>query len=289
MKRLIILTVVFLVSVINGISSDTLHLSLNNVISMAIMQSPSVKYAQNKNVNNYWRYKNFKSSNMPRLTAWGDVPDYKRTTDAVTQPDGSVKFIPTELGRMRVGVNLSQSIATTGTQIYASSNVYRIQNYRDKELEFSGEPFKIGFTQPVYSYNWLKWQKKTEPLVYEEAQKKFIETLEIISYRATVIYFNYLKVKTNFILAENNLVNSEGNLRIAEAKMKLGRISENDYSRIKLSVLNARKALNTANMALKNADFELKSYVGLDQNKAINLDIPLDMRLFVIDVAEGSN
>lgn len=276
------LLLIFLIKPSNA--QDTMLLSLSNVVYMAIMQSPSVKYAQNRNVNFYWRYRNFKTMNMPKLTLYGDVPDYSRSTDAVTQPDGSIKFIPTEIGKMKTWINLSQSIAQTGTNIYASSSVYRIQNYRDNELEFSGEPFMIGVVQPVFSYNWMKWHRKTEPLVYEESQKEFIEKLEEISYWATVKYFKYLKVKTNYILAENNLKNSLDNLKIATARKELGRISENDFSRIELSVFTAKKALNTANMDLKNADFELKSYIGMEQSQLINLEIPLNMYLFNIDV-----
>jgi len=37
-------------------------------------------------------------------------------------------------------------------------------------------------------------------------------------------------------------------------------------------------------MELKNTDFELKRYVGLDQSMEINLDIPLDIRFFDIDI-----
>ena len=37
--------------------TDTLSLSLSNVVDLAIQQSASVKYAQNTNVNYYWRWK----------------------------------------------------------------------------------------------------------------------------------------------------------------------------------------------------------------------------------------
>ncbi|MCK5101981.1 MAG: TolC family protein, partial [Cyclobacteriaceae bacterium] len=91
------------------------------------------------------------------------------------------------------------------------------------------------------------------------------------------------RIQTNYNLATSNLKNSEDNLKIAEVKRKLGQISENDFSRIQLSVLNAKKALNKSNMDLKNADFELKSYIGMDQNTNIELIIPLEMSLFFID------
>lgn len=129
----------------------------------------------------------------------------------------------------------------------------------------------------------MKWQKKVEPLIYEESRKQFIESTEQIALQATIYFFRYLRIQTNYTLAENNLKNSTNNLKIAEIRKKLGKISDNDFSRIELSVFNAQKALNRARMDLKNADFELKSYINLDQNKQINLIIPLEMFLFSID------
>jgi outer membrane protein TolC len=129
----------------------------------------------------------------------------------------------------------------------------------------------------------MKWSKKTEPLIYERAQREFIEGIENVSYIATYRFFRYLKVQTNYYLAQSNLKNSEDNLKIAETRQELGQISENDFSRIKLSVYNAQKALNKSRMDLKNADFELKSYIGLSQDQEIELIIPLNMSLFEID------
>ena len=54
-------------------------------------------------------------------------------------------------------------------------------------------------------------------------------------------FFNYLAVQTNYNLAESSLKNSQDNMRISETKKRLGQISDNDHSRIELSVLNAQK------------------------------------------------
>src|SRR5690606_10444819 len=112
----------------------------------------------------------------------------------------------------------------------------------------------------------------------------FVQQIEEIALNTTHRYFNYLMVQTNYKLAENNLKNSQDNLRISQTKKELGQISDNDFSRIELSVLNAQKALNQASMDLKNTDFELKRYVGLEQSMTIDLDIPLDIRFFDIDL-----
>ncbi|MCG8582920.1 MAG: TolC family protein [Bacteroidales bacterium] len=269
----------------NGQNTDLskLNLTLHNVIDLAITQSSSVKYAQNRYENYYWRYKNFQAQFRPQLVVSGNLPNYYEGTEPVKQGDGSIEF--REVGRFNnnIALSVNQSIPQTGTRIYASSSVIRNQDLLKDEVSFSGDPYKIGFTQPVFAYNWMKWSKKTEPLVYDEAQKDFVETIEEISRTATWRFFKYLKVQTNFKLAENNLANSKDNLRIAETKRKLGTISENDYSRIRLSVLTAQKSLTQASMDLKNADFELKSYIGLEQDTNIELVMPLNMYLFKVD------
>ena len=257
--------------------------TLQDVIDMAITQSSAIKYVQNRNVNYYWRYRNYKTRFRPQLVLSGDLPDYSHTTRAITQPDGSIEFKQISNLELSSSLSVEQSIPQLGTSIYASTSAIGIRNLKNDETSFSGSPFSIGFRQPLFSYNWMKWYRKTEPMIYDEAQKWFIEDIEEIALSATYRYFQYLRVQTNYNLAESNLKNSRNNLKISQTKRELGQISENDYSRIELSVLNAQKALNQAQMDLKNADFELKSYIGLTQDREIELVIPLNISLFEID------
>ncbi len=265
--------------------NDTIKyiLSLDDVITMAISQSSAIKYVQNRNVNYFWRYRNFKTRFRPQLVLSGDVPDYSHTTSPITQPDGSIEFKQVSNLAVSARLAVSQSIPQLGTYVWAGTSVYGIQNLNKDQTSFSGAPFSIGFQQPLFAYNWMKWYRKTEPMIYDESQKRFVEEIEEIALNSTYHYFNYLSVQTNYNLAENNLKNSRDNMRISETKKKLGQISENDHSRIQLSVLNAQKALNQARMDLKNADFELKKYIGLEQTRAIELTIPLNINLFEID------
>lgn len=258
-------------------------LTLKNVVDLAVTQSSAVKYQHNRNINYYWRWQNFKTRFRPQLTLNSDFPIYKHNTEPITQPDGTVKFKQISNLENSVQIALSQSLPQIGTRIYAATSVIRHEDFNQGFVEFSGSPFVIGIRQPIFSYNWMKWSKKTEPLLFEESKRNYIESIEEISLNATRRFFNYLKVQTNYSLAESNLKNSQDNLSIAKIKKKLGRISENDFSRIELAVYNAKKDLNEAQMDLKNADFELKSYIGLEQSEKINLIIPLKMYLFEID------
>lgn len=266
-------------------AQDTLaiSLSLSNVIHLAIHESTAVKYAQNRYENYYWRYKNYQARFRPQLVLTGDLPKFRNSQAPITQPDGSIEFH--KITRLETSANLAlnQNISRTGASIYMASSAYGVNDLIANTNEFSGSPIYIGINQPIFAYNWMKWYKKTEPLIYETAKKDYLETIEEIALQSTNLFFRYLRIQTNYNLAQSNLKNSQDNLSIAEVRRELGAISENDFSRIRLSVLNARKALSSAAMDLKNADFQLKSYVNLDQNAVIELIIPLDMTLFSVD------
>ncbi len=264
-------------------SSEIVKLTLDKVVEMAIMQSPSMRYYQNRNVNYFWRWKNFKANFRPMLSVSGDLPNYQVANQPITQPDGSIEFKQISQLRTTTRLALTQIIPQSGTTLYGASSLYRVQDFNKNTIEWSGSPFYIGFVQPLFAYNWWKWARKTEPLIYEESQKRFIEDVERVSLSAAIRFFTYLRYQTNYNLAASNLKNSIDNLKIAEVKRRLGQISENDFSRIQLSVLNAKKALNNSEMSLKNADFELKSYIGMNQDTKIELIIPLNMPLFHID------
>jgi outer membrane protein len=261
----------------------TVSLSLKNVVDLAISQSSEVKYVQNQDVNYYWRWKNHQTRFRPQLTLSGSLPDFENQTKPITQPDGSIVFNKVTQLETSAQLAIYQPIPMLGANVYAASGLTRLQDFNNSTVGFSGYPVSVGIYQPLFAYNWMKWTRLTEPLVYEEAQKRFIEQIEEISYNATDRFFNYLKIQTNYKLAENNLKNSKDNLKIAKVKKELGSISDNDFSRIQLSVFNAQKALNNARISLKNADYELKKYIGLDQNQPIDLIIPLDMILWKVN------
>lgn len=269
--------------------NDTLQyrLGLGDVVSLAIEQSSAVKNVENRNINYYWRWKNFKTKFRPQLVLSGTLPNYTQQNIGVTQPDGSLRFVPVTNLTTSASLSFNQSIPWTGTYVYASTSAIRFQDFNKHTTNFSGSPFSIGFYQPVFAINWMKWSQKTEPLIYDEAQKDFVEEIEQISLNTVVRYFRYLLVQTNYNLAESNLKNSTNNLKIAQTKKELGRISENNYSRNELAVLNAEKALSNAKFEMKNADFELKSYIGLSQDQKIELELPLDITLFDIDPAKA--
>lgn len=220
MRRLLLLIATAVISWNLSAQTDTMKyvLTLDEVIEMAITNSSAVKNVQNQNVRAYWQYRNYKTRFRPQLVLSGDLPNYTHTTQPITQPDGSIEFKQVSNLAASGRLSLNQSIPQLGTYIWAGTTAYGIRNLNKGENGFSGSPFSIGFSQPLFAYNWMKWFRMTEPMIYDESQKLFIEQIENIAVNATHRFFRYLTVQTSYNLAASNLKNSMDNLRISETK-----------------------------------------------------------------------
>ncbi|MCT4586784.1 MAG: TolC family protein [Carboxylicivirga sp.] len=270
-----------------GNTAPPAELSLKEVVELAIMQSPSAMNILHQRENAYWRYRNFQTSRRPQLSLDGTLPDYISSNTPVTQPDGSVEFHNVKLSKSSLRLTLNQEIALSGTRIFAGADAMRIDNLEDKSVAYSGSPFLIGFNQPLFAFNEARWTKKIEPLIWEESKRFYNEAIETISQRATNLFFSYMQVCSSFDLAESNLKNSRQNLSIAEVKIKLGRISMNEFNRVRLAMANAQKALSSATMQLENAEFDLKSFIGFEQAQNISLKLPDAVPELSIDVVKA--
>ncbi len=270
-----------------GNNTPLAKLSLQEVVEMAIMQSPAAKNILHQRENAYWRYRNFKTSRRPQLSLDGTLPDFISSNSPVTQPDGSIKFHNVKLSKSSLNLTLNQEVALSGTRIFAGTNAMRINNLEDHNIAYSGSPFLIGFSQPLFAFNGSHWDKKIEPLIWEESKKRYNEAIERISQQATSLFFAYMRVRSSYNLAESNLKNSQQNRRIAEVKIKLGKISRNEFNRVRLAKVNAQKALSSATMQLENVEFNLKSFIGLEQLQNISLSLPNSVPQLSIDVAKA--
>lgn len=262
-------------------------LQLKEVVILAMQQSPQARNVTNRRENAYWRYRNFKTSRRPQLVLGGVLPNFKSVNSPITQPDGSISFRSLNQSTSSVKMSLNQEIAFTGTQIYASADLMRVDNFDSNSVNYNGTPVSIGFYQPLFAFNGSKWSKKIEPLAWEESQKQYNESIEQISQRATQLFFAFLDDQTSFELAVSNLENSQQNFKIASVKMQLGKISENDYARVKLLVFNARKALSSAKMNMSISEFYLKAFIGFNQSETIKLLMPFNVPILKIDVQKA--
>lgn len=253
---------------------DSTRLTLKEVVAMAKDNSIAAKQAITTRETKYWQWRTFKSNYQPQLSLSGNLPGYSKTSTPVVQPDGTIVFQPIHYDNSSLTLNFSQSITATGATIYGQTNLQRFDDFDRNSILYNGVPYAIGFSQPLGQFNALKWDKKIQPLLFNESKQAYIEEQEKISINVTGYFFDLLLAQVNLQTAEANLTNTAKILKIANLKFDLGKVSKNEILQLQLEQLNARKAVGTAKRDMEIATLNLRSYIGQEGDEKIILQVP---------------
>lgn len=253
---------------------DTVRLSLKQVVEMAKSNSIEAKQAATQRETKYWEWRTFRSNYQPQLSLTGTLPGYSKTYAQVFQPNGTVLFQPVHNDNSSLQLDFSQGLTATGGTIYGTTQMQRFDDFDRNNVLYNGVPYAIGYTQPLFQFNALKWDKKIEPLKFNESKQAYIEAQENISISVTKYFFDLLLAQENFRIAESNLTNTNKIMDIAKVKFELGKISKNEILQLELEILNARKALGTALRDMEISTLNLVSYTGQEGMNKILLEVP---------------
>lgn len=275
MKQLIYLLITFLLTHSYAAQAQGVtKLTLPEVVEMAKGQSIAARQAATTKETKYWEWRTFQSNYKPQLTLNGNLPAFTRSFIQVVQPDGTIQFQPVRYNNSSLNLSLSQSVMQTGGQIYATTELQRFDDFARKNTLYNSTPFAIGYSQPILRFNPMKWDKKIEPLKYDESRQVFIESLERIAVKSTEYFFNLLLAQVNLQIAETNLSNTQTIVKIANEKYDIGKTTRNEILQLQLESLKAQKAIATAKRDLEIATLNLKAYVGLQTDTRLELVVP---------------
>ena len=273
----ILIIIVFFLHLKGYSQSDTqLSLTLDDVILIAREQSPRAILAKHRFRGSYWEYRTHKAKFRPGLDLDATIPDLTRSIDKITQDDGSDAFVERSLASYSVGASLTQNISPTGGSIFMRSELQRIDrfNVNEDKTNYLSTPVSIGIRQPIKAHNSFRWERKIEPLKYEAARKTYIESLEDVSQRAVNSFFNLALAQVNLQIAEQNYSNNDTLYQIAKGRYNIGTIAENELLQMELAFLNAGTDLNEARIQLEINKYQLRSFLGFNENVNIELIIP---------------
>lgn len=279
-KILLIIIVIF--PLFNNAQSK--KLTLNEAIEKAQKQSPDYQRNLNQNQASYWRYKNYKAGFLPQLRLNATLPEFSNSIIRQTNDLGQDVFVNQNQLVLAGGLSLSQNIPYTGGTLSVYSNLEKVDLFGNNEItNYSVVPFSIRYSQNSLFYNSFRWDKKIEPLIYEESRRDFIETMEQISINTCSSYFSLLKAQMQLKIAEQNLSNQDTLYQISQGRFKMGKIAENELLQMELSLLNSRNNVTTNTIELKRTSQNIARYLGLDSENA-ELAVPEELALFEVDV-----
>lgn len=275
MKKLSFLIAVILILSTSVYSQKPVNrLTLEEVIQLAKDQSPQAILAKHRFRASYWEYRTYEAEFLPSITLNTTVPDYNRSLIKYQNPDGSFQYVEENSNTTSLGFQLNQNIGLTGGRIYAISSLDRNDNFKNDSSSYKSIPYQIGFTQPIFGFNTLRWKKKIEPIKYEEAKKNYLQSLENISMDASRLFFDLILAQQNLKTAKMNYANSDTLYKIAKGRYNIGTIAENELLQMQLSFLNAGSDVSDAEVDLQMKKARIKSYLGLNEEYDLELAIP---------------
>ena len=251
-------------------------LTFEEVLEMARDYSPQSMLAKHQFRAAYWEHRTFEAEYLPSLSLNGTLPNFRRI---ITQEyvDGTYKYVEANTNTLSLGLTMNQNIGLTGGRIFMQSSLERVDIFgNNTSSSYKSDPVMIGFEQPIFGFNQLKWKKKIEPLKYLEAKRTYLESMEFISGEAVRLFFDLILAQQNVKTAQLNYNNTDTLFQIAKGRYNIGTIAENELLQMELSFLNAGSAVNEAEIDLQLKKFRLKSFLGLNDQYDLELIVPDD-------------
>jgi len=280
------------ISICNALSAfaqtDTLHLTLDECITMARRQSVDAAVALGELRSAYWQWRSYKADLLPEVSLQATLPSYNKRYSSYQQADGGLSFVRNDYLGLDGSLHITQKLWPTGGTLSVESSLdylHQTGSGTGSSNQLMSLPVAITLSQPLFGANHLKWNRRIEPLRYREAQARFLTETEQVAMQAISLYFSLLLAGEQVNIARQNLQTAEKLYEVAQAKRRMGSISENDVLQMRLDVLTARSALTNSESTRQASQFALRSFLDVEADimPTVPEDIP-QLRLVYDDV-----
>lgn len=287
MHKNILLTLIACGTLMTAAAQErTMELTLQQTIERAREQSPDAQTARHSFRSAYWNYKYYRANYLPALKLTSD-PYLNRAINKITLNDGSMKFVEQNLLSTDLTLSLTQNIPWTGGTLFVETSAQRLDLFSDNTTSWQTSPINIGYSQALFGYNSLKWDKRIEPLRYQEAKKKYIETLELVAAQATQKFFALATAQSNFEIATTNYANADTLYIYAQGRYNIGTITENEMLQLELNKLTEETNQMNAGIEVENCMQELRSYLGIQEDIMLKVEVSNHVPNLQIDLTSA--
>ena len=265
-------------------ADESRKITLDEVILLARTQSVDAAMALNELKSAYWEYRSYKANLLPEVNFSATLPSYNKSYSAYQQGDGSYTFVRNNNIGLSGELSVTQNIWLTGGTFSVNTSLdFLRQIDGNVGNRYMSVPVALTLNQPIFGVNSMKWNRKIEPLRYAEAKANFLSETESVAMLAVQYFFNLLAAREDVAISKQNLTNAEKLYEVAQTKRKMGQISENDLLQIELNTLSARQSLTSNESTMKNAMFQLRSFLGVEENIELEPLMPEEISLDAVN------
>ncbi|MBL4670014.1 MAG: TolC family protein, partial [Flavobacteriales bacterium] len=286
MNRFLILLVSFLLL---GFSSEAQKiLSLSDVIVAAKTKSIRSKQIENRYQNSYWRNFSYKKQFLPSLVFDGTLPQFQRSISSVTQPDGTELFVNRNVFSSSANLRLNQVVPLVGGNFFVGTGLDHIRlSGNSNTITYLSRPIEFGYSQNLFGFNQYKWDKKIEPLFFNEAELLKTEEIETLSTESVNKYFDLLRSQLSLENSEKNFLNNDTIYKIGKGRYSYGKIAENELLQLELSLLNSEMAFEQEKVNFELNRQRLATFLGYPSTENIKLKLDTLVPSFEVNYTEA--
>ena len=268
------------------VHGQALTLTLEQAIEQAREMSPDAQSARHTFRSAYWNYRYYRANYLPALTLTS-APYMDRAINRITMGDGSVQFVEQNLLSTDLSLSVTQNLALTGGTLSLTTSAQRLDLLSEHTSSWQTSPVILGYSQSLFGYNSLKWDRRIEPVRYEEARKSYVETLELVAATATQKFFDLATAQSNLEIATTNYANADTLYAYAQGRYEIGTISENEMLQLEINKLNEEANCMSARIEVENAMQELRSYLGIREDTDLQVRLNDSIPDFVVNLNEA--
>lgn len=289
MKAIIRYTTLAILLLATSVNAQEIRLTLDDAITMAADSSLSAVKAKRSYQSGYWEYRAYKAARLPSLMLNLTPAQYNRNIVQRYDSENDRDVFRTQQSYYASGgFSIVQNVDWTGGTLYLNSSLDFLRSFGDDAYsQFSSVPFRIGYSQSLIGYNQFKWDKLIEPLKYEKRKKELTYNMEQISEEAIIYFFSLAQAQAEYDLAVKNLASCDTLYKIGCDRHKIAAISKADLQTLKLDVINANNTLKNSEISLRRAMFQLASFLNMDKEQKLRIELPERPRLFTISASEA--
>lgn len=238
-------------------------LTLNDILKLASKNSLDVFKAKRKYGVNYWQFRSFKSSLLPKIDF--ETRPFTFNRALIERYDSELNidvFRQQQTINSFANLSLSQNIGATGTRLFINSSFNRLENFGNLQTEsYNATPVRIGLSQPIMAFNPFKWQKQTAPLEFQKAKQDFLYELQTINLKSVDLFFKWALASKKVEIAQENKTSAEKLYKIGKQRYDLIAIERDELLNLELDVYNSNTNLTENLQALQKTEAELKLFL----------------------------
>jgi hypothetical protein len=215
----------------------------------------------------------------PIVALSSNLPNFTRSINSITQPDGSLKFQTQSQAYSSFGINASQALPFSGGRLSLASGLNRIDLFDpNTSTAWSSNLFVVSYSQPLFQFNELKYLKPNlnvsqglNEALYTKQKRQFeqkIAALVLDYYNATgqrsdlkiqLLSTNKTVQKTQYLVQAGKILKEDLDLLNIEQKQTQNQLENLEFS---LASLKSRLTyhLGVSSFEDEIIDFNINSW-----------------------------